>query len=101
MATYDWNTLASDLCYFGVTFYIWAFTVKMDELPVCPTNRPLSGAAEKVYIVVFLMLNAFGSILLYPFAKEAVSPWKMGFWIVLAIIFSIGTPLYLRARIQW
>jgi hypothetical protein len=98
VAEYQWPVLASDLCYFGVSFYIWALTALTSNIPVCPPNRALSGDAERTYILIFLIANVVGSMLFYPMAKETISAVKMGFWIGLAILLSIGSPLYLRAR---
>lgn len=102
VAEYQLPVLPSDLCYFGVSFYIWALTALTSKIPVSPPNRPLAGDAEKWYVLIFLILNIVGSTLFYPMTKESTSAWKMGLWIGFAMLFAIGSPLYLRAReIQW
>jgi hypothetical protein len=96
-AEYQWSVLASDLCYLGVSFYIWALTALQSNIPVCPPNRALAGGAEKTYILFFLIANIAGSMLFYPMVKESISDLKLGLWIGLALLFAIGSPLYLRA----
>lgn len=102
VAEYQLPVLPSDLCYFGVSFYIWAQTTLWSNIPVSPPDRPLAGDGEQRWVQVFLLLNAAGSILFYPMTKESMGAWKMGLWIFFASLLAIGSPLYLRAReIRW
>jgi hypothetical protein len=97
-AEYPWPVLSSDLCFFGVSFYVWALTVRMSEVKVCPPNRALTkGDGEGTYVLIFLIVNFVCSILFYP-TTPCVSVAVMTAEILFAILVGIGSPIYLRAR---
>ena len=99
VAEYPWPVLASDICFFGVSFYVWATTVRMSNIHVCPPYRALSrGDGEGPYVLIFLILNFLCSFLLYP-RKQTVSILEMSSEVFLALVLAILSPIYLRARI--
>jgi len=98
LAEYPWPVLSSDLCYFGVTFYIWALTVRLSNIKVCPPNRALARTnGEGAFILIFLMVNFALSFLLYPMSAN-VSKTSMVASMVLAFAAAVGSPLFLRLR---
>jgi hypothetical protein len=98
LADYPWPVLASDLCFFGVTFYVWALTVRLSNIRVSPPDRLLArGDGEGAYIQLFLIVNIVLSILLYPTTKQVSTPLFV-VWVALAFAVAIGSPLYLRWR---
>jgi hypothetical protein len=100
LAEYPWSVLSSDLCYFGVTFYVWALTVRLSKIRVSPPNRPFDGDdGEGAYIVLFLIVNFALSFLLYPMSKD-ISELALVASTVLAFVVAIGSPLYLRWRVR-
>jgi hypothetical protein len=97
LVEYQWSVFASDVCYFGVSFYVWALSARLADIAVCPPNRALAGEPERSYITIFLILNIVGSVLLYPMTK-CQSPLTMFVWISLAFMSAVGSAIYLRAR---
>lgn len=98
LAEYPWPVFSSDLCFFGVTFYVWALTVRLSKISVCPANRALArGDGEAAYILLFLIVNFALSFLLYPMGEDVSTLWSAAAT-VLAFVVAIGSPLYLRMR---
>lgn len=99
LAEYPWPVLSSDLCFFGATFYIWALTIRLSEIKVCPPSRRLAkNDGEAAYIVIFLIVNFGLSFLLYPASRDICEPLSVVSMIV-ALVVAIGSPLYLRWRV--
>jgi hypothetical protein len=93
---YPWPVLASDLCYFGVSFYIWATTAQLSNIKVCPPRNPVSGG-EGTYVLFFLLVNFCCSMWFYPINPN-VSATEMTIEIFVALLLAIGSPIFLRAR---
>lgn len=98
LAEYPWATLASDLCYVAVTFYLWALAVLWSGVAVCSTDRWFArGDRGWSYIVLGLIVNFMLSFLLYPM-KQDISGVSAS-WLALAFATAIGSPLYFRIRL--
>jgi len=70
----------------------------MSKVVVCPPDRLLSkGDGEGTYILIFLIVNFACSVLFYP-RTPTVSATEMAIEIFFAILVSIGSAIYLRAR---
>jgi hypothetical protein len=94
LGVYNRFVFPSDLCYYGATFYIWALTTKMNGTEV--SLRPM-GKGEWYFVILFLLANFILYISLYPVDMKS-SDYKFFFSIVLAIVFGLASPIYLRAR---
>jgi hypothetical protein len=98
LAEYPLSVFSSDLCYFGVSFYVWALTVCLSRISVCPPERALArGNGERTYIILLLVSNFVCSFLFYPMTKQ-MSPFWTTTQILFALLLAVGSPLYLRAR---
>lgn len=101
LAGYPAPIWSSDLCYFGVTFYVWALTARLNKISVCPPQRwpGRDDAEEGIYIVLFLILNFVLSVLFYPMSKDVSLVWLV-LSMVVACVVAIGSPIFLRWRFQ-
>jgi hypothetical protein len=94
LGAYNGSVFPSDLCYYGTTFYIWALTTKLNGHEV--SLRPM-GEGEWYFVILFLVVNFILYIFLYP-VDASGSKGRLLLSIVVAFLFGLGSPIYLRAR---
>jgi hypothetical protein len=95
LGVYNRFVFPSDLCYFGATFYIWALTTKLNGTDI--SLRPM-GKGEWFFIIIFLLANFVLYIFLYPVGLPTSND-KFLVSIAVAVMFGLGSPIYLRVRL--
>jgi hypothetical protein len=92
---YNVNMFPSDLCYYGVTFYVWALTTTFNGQAVSLTRF---SEGESHIVVLLLTINFFLYVLVYPI-ESSWSSFRFVASIVLAGTFGIISPLWIRSRL--